>query len=181
MANICNFNMCVKGAHENIESFYNALTQEGTIYMGRGAEAEIDYEDEEGKAFIEGYCKWSIQSALIDNAISMRTEPDKWWFGNEFDAAQHEFITLWEACEKWNLDMEVYSEECGCCFQEHYLSVNGEIICEECVDYYEYCIGDYDTKEEAEKEFKIEITDAEWNSGEEFISRGGFENWDFEI
>jgi hypothetical protein len=77
--------------------------------------------------------------------------------------------------------MEVYSEECGCCFQEHYLYINGEIICEECVDYYEYCIGDYDTKEEAEKEFKIEITDEEWNSGEDFISRGGFENWDFEI
>lgn len=181
MANTCDFSMCVKGNHENIESFYNALIQKGNIYMGRGACAEIQYEDEEGKAFIDGWCKWSVQSALIDNATSMKTKPDKWWFGENFDITQIEFVTLWEACEKWNLNMEVYSEECGCCFQEHYVYVNGEVACDECIEYYEYCISDFDTKEEAEREFGIEITDEEWNSGEDYISRGGFENWDFEI
>ena len=37
------------------------------------------------------------------------------------------------------------------------------------------------TKEEAEAELGIEITDKEWNSGEAFIGRGGFGAWDFEI
>lgn len=181
MANMCNFSMCVKGKHDDIEKFYDAMLQKGNIYMGRGADAEINYEDDDNMAFIDGWCKWSIQSALIYNAISMRTEPDRWWFGDNFDVTQLEFITLWEACEKWNLDMEVYSEECGCCFQEHYVFIDGNIICDDCIDYYEYCIGDYDTKEDAERELEIKITDEEWNSGEDFISRGGFENWNFEI
>lgn len=178
MANICSFSMCVKGTHENIESFYNALIQKGTIWMGRGADAEIHYESED-KAFIDGWCKWSIQSALIDNAISMRVEPEKWY--HKEGEEEKEYITLFEACDRWNLNMEVYSEECGCCFQEHYVFINGDIVCNECIDYYEYCLGDYSTKKEAEKEFEIKITDEEWNSGEDFISRGGFENWDFEI
>lgn len=29
MANICNFSMLVKGKHEDIEAFYNAMQQEG--------------------------------------------------------------------------------------------------------------------------------------------------------
>lgn len=181
MANICSFSMCVNGNHNDIESFYNAMLQKGNIYMGRGADAEIQYEDEEDRAFIDGWCKWSIQSALIDNAISMRKEPNRWYWGEDTDASKLEFITLFEACKKWNLDMEVYSEECGCAFQEHYVIVDGDVICDDCIDYYEYCIDDYKTKEDAEEELGIEITDEEWNSGECFISRGGFENWDFEI
>ena len=47
MANICSFSMCVKGTHDDIKKFYNAMTQNGNIYMGRGAEAEIQYENEE--------------------------------------------------------------------------------------------------------------------------------------
>lgn len=181
MANLCSFSMCVKGKHEDIEAFYNAMSQKGNIYMGRGADAEINYEDEENTAFIDGWCKWSIQSALINNAISMREEPNIWHWGENVDVSSLEFITLFEACKKWNLDMEVYSEEGGCCFQEHYVVVNGDLICDECVDWQEYYIGEYETKEEAENELEIEITDEEWDSGEEYISRGGFENWDFEI
>lgn len=82
--------------------------------------------------------------------------------------------------KRLNLDIEVYSEECGCCFQEHYIIVNGNIVADECVDWYEYYIGDYNTKEEAEEELEIEITDQEWKH-DYYISRGGFENWDFEI
>ena len=181
MANICGFSMCIKGAHDDIENFYNAMSQKGNIFMGRGADAEIQYEDEENRAFIDGWCKWSIQSALIDNAVSMRTEPSKWYWGDSVDSSKIEFVTLWEACKKWNVDMEVYSEECGCCFQEHYVMVNGDVVCEDCVEYNEYCIDDYETKDEAESELGIEITDEEWHSGECFISRGGFESWDFDI
>ena len=181
MANICDFSMMVKGKRDDIEAFYNAMSQNGNIYMGRGAEAEIEYEDEENCALINGWCKWSVQSAMVDNAIDMRSHPDSWYWGEGIDASKLEFITLFEACNKWNLDMEVYSEECGCCFQEHFVVVDGDLICDECVDYHEYCIDDYETKDEAEKELRIKITDEEWNSGDSFISRGGFENWDFEI
>jgi hypothetical protein len=153
------------------------MIQKGDIWMGTGAEAEIEFESED-RAFITGWCKWSIQSALIDNAESMRANPDRWWWGDE--GKPSEFITLWEACKKWNLDMEVYSEESGCCFQEHFVSIEGDVVCQECVEWNEYSIEDYETKEEAEVDLGIEITDQEWEH-DYFISRGGFDNWDFEI
>lgn len=180
MANICSFSMCVKGTHENIEKFYNAMCQDGNIYVGRGADAQIKYDDEDGVAFIDGWCKWSIISAMVDNAISMRTEPNMWGWGKGVDASKLEFITLWEACGRWNIDMEVYSEEPGCCFQEHYLVVDGQVVYEDCVEWNEYDLDDYETKEEAEEELEIKITDEEWEEGG-FISRGGFEEWEFEI
>lgn len=180
MANICSFSMLVKGDTENIKKFYNAMTQNGSIYMGRGADAKLELDEEDGVGQIDGWCKWSVRSAMESNAISMRNNPGMWAFSN-VDPTKLEFITLFEACRKWNLDMEVYSEEPGCCFQEHYVVVNGDLICDECVEWNEYCIDDYESKEEAEAELGIEITDEEWNSGECFIGRGGFESWDFEI
>lgn len=179
MANICSFSMYVRGNHGDIEQFYNAMNQKGNIYMGRGADAEIVWYDDDVAA-IDGQCKWSIQSALIDNAISMRKEPDKWYWGEGISSKDFEFVTLFEACKKWNIVMEVYSEECGCEFQEHYICDKGEVICDECVEYHEYCICDYETKTEVEEELGIKITDEEWER-EDWIQRGGFENWDFEI
>ena len=179
MANICSFSMCVKGKHDDIEKFYNAMSQSGNIWMGRGADAEIDYDDDEGKAQIDGWCKWSVSSAMISNAVSMRTEPNIWAFSQR-EKNDLEFITLIEATEKWNLVVEVYSEEPGCEFQEHYVFDNGNVLCDECVDYYEFWTDDYNTKEEVEEAYGIKITDEEWESGDT-ICRGGFEEWEFEI
>ena len=181
MANICSFSMMVRGKHEDIEAFYNAMQQKGNIFMGRGGDAEINYDDDDGAAFIDGWCKWSVYSSMVANAVDMKSHPEMWYWGNGIDSAKLEFITLFEACKKWNLDMEVYSEEPGCCFQEHYVVVNGELIDSEVVEYNEYCIDEFENKEDAEAEFGIIISDEEWNSGECFISRGGFEDWSFEI
>lgn len=179
MANICSFSMYVRGKSEDIQSFYDAMRQNGNIYMGRGADAQLIMEDD-GYARIEGWCKWSIKSALIDNAVSMRTNPGMWWFGDNVDASKIEFVTLDEACEKWNLDMEVYSEEPGCCFQEHYMFIDGYMVLEECVDYYEYYIEEFETKDEAESELEITLTKEEWEE-RGFVSRGGFGDWKFGI
>jgi len=163
MANICSFSMVVKGNKENIETFKNMISQEGTVYMGRGA--EIDFEnmeecdDDDGfRCQLDGQTKWSIQSSLIDNAISMREDNGRWSFG-DIDKTKLSFVTLFEACEQLNLDMECYSEEPGCEFQEHYLFVNGELLKDECVDYTEQ----YDEDED------------------EWVSAGGFGEWVFEI
>jgi len=155
MANLCDYVMLVKGKTEGIEKFYKALTQSSSeAWMGRGADADIIYEN--GGARITGYCKWSIQSALIDGAISMQKQKNNngegiWYWGDEVkDVVQ--FITLFEACEKWGLNMEVFSWEPGCCFSEHYKYENGDIT-DECIDYEE----EYDEKTE------------------EYIPVGGFE------
>jgi hypothetical protein len=176
--------MMVKGKHDDIAKFYNAMSQNGNIYMGRGAEAEIDYDDNydcEGhdRATIDGWCKWSIQSALYDNAISMRREPEMWHFGGDVDKTQLEFITFVEASKRWNLEVEVYSEEPGCCFQEHYIVRNGVVEVDDCIEWNEYWVDYYETKEEAEAELEMKITDEEWEEG--LVQRGGFGAWEFEI
>ena len=162
MANICDFSMMIRGKKESIEIFKNMMQQVGTVYMGRGA--EIDYEDMEEvengeyRCQLDGQTKWSVQSSLVDNAISMRTDINRWSFG-DIDKTKLSFVTLFEACEQLELDMECYSEECGCEFQEHYLFVNRELLKDECVDYSE----EYDEE------------------SDEWISTGGFEEWAFEI
>ena len=179
MANICSFLMKVRGNKEDIIQFHKALTQDGKIWMGRGADADIEFEGDD-LASMSGWCKWSVVSALIDDAISMRTEPRKWY--REPGEEEREYITLYEACKRWNLVMEVYSEEGGCQFQEHFICDKGEVLCEECVDWEEYDIGDYESKEEAEEDLGVEFTDEEWANHDDYrITRGGFENWSFDI
>lgn len=166
MANICSFEMKVKGKKEDIEQFCKAMTYEGKIRIGGGAEFQVSFEDD-NVADLSGYCNWSIRSALIDRCSEK--------------IADYEYINLFEACKKWSLAMEVYSEECGMAFQEHFVCNKGEILCEECVDWHEYAIYEYKTKEEAERDLEVEITDNEWESGEEYIQRGGFEEWNFDL
>ena len=163
MANICDFSMVVKGKKENIEQFINMMQQKGTVWMGRGAVVySQDMKETElceiYRCQIDGDTKWSVQSSMVSNAISMRTEPDKWCFDEDTDKTKLTFVTLFEACEQLQLDMEVYSEEAGCGFQEHYVFIDGNLVAEECVDYTE--------------EYNEET--------DEYESSGGFV-WDFEV
>ena len=89
--------------------------------------------------------------------------------------------TLLIESERLNLDIEVYSEECGCCFQEHYIIKQGEMVCDECVDWECYDIYDYETKEEAEEDLCVEFTDEEWENRDDRITRGGFGEWVWNI
>lgn len=178
MANVCSFLMKIKGNRDDMVDFYMALNQKGKIWMGRGA--NTDFASDGETALMSGTCKWSVLSALVDCAVSMRNEPDKWY--HDPDSGGIEYITLWEACRRWNITMEVYSEECGCQFQEHFRCDKGDIIYTECVGWEEYDIYDYETKEEAEEDLEVKFTDEEWANAEDYrITRGGFENWTFEI
>lgn len=136
MANLCDFSMMVKGNRDDIEKFYCALTQATTkVWMGRGAEADIDYED--GYAYISGWCKWSIVSSLIDNAESMahQKETGNGYWDEEMIGDINEFVTLFGACKKYHLNMEVFSYEPDIGFSEHYKYENGELVADEECDY----------------------------------------------
>lgn len=175
MANLCHFCMRVRGNKENIQSFYDALTQKHKVYMGRGADADICFHND-NLATIKGNCKWSIHSALIGRAIDMRQNPDGYRW-HDVNPSGLIFLTLIEACQIYNITAEVFSEETGVGFQEHYfIKSNGEYT-DECVDYCEYWLDEFDSKEEAEKEFGETFTDEEWE--EEVAYRGGFESWTF--
>lgn len=187
MPNYCNYSMCVKGNKENIEEFikvmksdYNYNTMEFGFdrHMFRVFEAECDeveeYDDGVFQAIINGYCAWSVSSCMLEGGYYKDCKDS---FGDDFRGT-----TLLLESKRLNIDIEVYSEECGMCFQEHYIITNGELECDECVDWSEIWIDDYKTKEEAEADLEMSITDEEWAIGleEGYFTRGGF-NWDFEI
>lgn len=179
MANICSFIMKVKGEKNNIEAFFAAMEQRETIWMGRGAEASIKYGEDGTIATIDGWCKNSVKSALIDSAVSMRTTPNNWTFGG-MNPSELEFITLCEACERYHVEAETYSEESGCCFQEHmHIGNDGEFLDNETVPYFEWMKDCYSSKEEMEKDNGEKFTDEEWNSPSDVITRGGFSTWEF--
>lgn len=160
MANCCTFTMQVKGKKNDIIRFYYALTQKGDLWIGRGAAASIYYDssasqgDDHCVVEIDGECKWSIESALIDDALSMqeqkRTGTGCWRLSDP----NVNYVTLPEACEKFHVNMEAFSEELGCEFQEHMSYENGEFF-SEIVDYCE----EYDEE------------------NDEYTQEGGFPEW----
>lgn len=186
MPNICIYSMCVKGKKESIEEFIKVIQANydyGTMefsydrHLFRVFSADENEIEQVGddlyEVIINGDCAWSVSSCMFESNYYSNLKRD---FPNEFRGT-----TLQLESKRLELDIEVYSEESGCCFQEHYIIRNGDIEVYDCVDWYEYYIGDYETKAEAEEDLNIAITDEEWNSGEDFISRGGFGSWDFTI
>lgn len=182
MANMCNFLMKVSGNKENINAFISALEQKDRIWMGRGAEIlTVEFEDAPDKttASISGWCKNSMEAALIHNAVSMRTDPEKWFFGN-INTDDLEFLTLIEASERWDLAVEAYSEESGCEFSEHIKIIDGMLIENETVHFCEYWLSDYDSKEAFEKAIGQPISDKVWAENDTFCT-GGFASWTFSV
>lgn len=188
MPNYCDYSMCVKGTKENVEEFIKVIQADydyGTMefshnrHLFRVFEANYDEVEElcnnTFQVVINGYCAWSVASCMFNNHDSSYYNSLKAQYPNNFRGT-----TLPIESERLNLDIEVYSEECGMCFQEHYIILKGNVVCNECVEWCEYCLDDYNSREEAERELEISITNAEWKEGG-FISRGGFDDWDFEI
>ena len=186
MPNYCYYQMCVKGSKKNVDEFIkviNAHYDYGTMefshdrHFFRVFEANCDeieeVDDDVYKAYISGDCAWSVSTCMLENGYykDVKERYPKYFRGT----------TLPIESQRLNLAIEVYSEECGMCFSEHYQIVNGEMLIDECVDYEEYYIGDYNSRLDAEEDLGIEITKEEWNSGEEYIKRGGFEEWYFDI
>lgn len=138
MANICTISMKIYGTDENCKKFVDALTQNGTTFMGRGAELDADptiYElpNDMRVYVIDGWVKWSIFGALIRNAIDMRENPSKWLF--EVDPTTLTFITLIDACEQFKVCCEAWSVDEGNELSEHYyIDDNGKILVNETLD-----------------------------------------------
>lgn len=106
MVDMCEFTMQVSGKLEDIAQFYAALIQSGDTYIGRGALADINYITSE-TAIINGCCKWNVQSALFDDALSMKKQKEEHsreW--SDIDSVR-EILTLYEACEKYHVSKEV--------------------------------------------------------------------------
>ena len=132
MANNAFYLMKVVGNRDNVEAFIRAMKWQGEYTeqgIGRVFNADV-YEQEDNYAMIEGDCAWSVVSAMRNEGNPNNIE---------------------KLSTRLNLAIEVYCEECGFEFQEHFLVMNGDVIIDECVDWEEYAVEDFETKEEAER------------------------------
>lgn len=157
------------------------------FYECRGPVKPVEGNKELEELFSKGYfeadgeCKWSVVSALVSNAKDMDEQKrtgNGWWDNRDGFIDNHEFKTLWACAEDYGVNFELYSEECGFEFQEHFAYIDGTIT-EECVDYKEYCLDEYETREKAQAELEITISDEEWKEG--YVHVGGFGDWDFPL
>lgn len=133
----------------------------GPRHMFRVFEAYVNrIKDEPNASYLSGYCAWSVYSCMFGTPHTYYDDFITEKHGNKYIG----FIgtTLPDESRRLNLKIEVYSEEPGCGFMEHYLIDNGEILIEDCVDYQE-------------------VLDEEGMEIGEYKIIGGFENTNYHI
>lgn len=172
MANLCYFEIRAIGTKESIEEFvkvfnYDEGSDEDGYYLARTEIHEIICEelpDGNCKATVCGDCAWSVHSCMRDGAFT--------YYGDRKYADAH-ITTLDILSKELNLTIEVYSEECGFEFMEHFLIRNGVAEIEDCLDYEELDVSDelsYESTDDELSEWLEEHIDTFKHYGMEHIT-----------
>lgn len=163
MPNYCDYDMRVVGKKENVDEFINVIKADYDygkeipatskhLFRVFGVDVLDDYcytkEDGRYSCDINGYCAWSVYVCMLEGIQTYYNDlkeryPDK-FMGT----------SLLKLSKELNLDIEVFSDEPGVGFREHYLIKNGEFLIDDCIDL-EY--------EETEEDEIICITDLDCN------------------
>lgn len=174
MPNYCDAEINVKGYKDNVDAFiqilknnFNYAEYDGNIPHADGPHFFRIFESAEEYSDIYGVCKisriwircaWSVYCCMMDGPGSYYNDCRDW---KKYDWYQGTHL-LREA-QRLGLYIEVISSEPGMCFQEHIKTNQGILVKDECEDYQEYYIGDWDTKEQYEQEIcNIPLTDEEY-------------------
>ena len=132
MANLCNFIARVKGDKANVKKFIDGMEKKNGVWLGRGAELSIvddddfndTWNDRDSSIEFSGFCSWSIENSMVNNALSMREQAET-GEGNWGDLVEGtEYYTLFEYARKLGVEFEMYSNENGCSFAEHIAYTN---------------------------------------------------------
>ena len=145
MANCCLYEMCAVSKDENaLKKLLDIMQYKDNdyyIYRCWSAEGEIYKDGDYYIVNLTGDVAWSCSnwfgSVEDKNDLIIKNEN-----GNEVRGTAH-YITLDLLAKKLGIGIEVYAEESGCCFQEHYL-VNhlGEFIFNETEEWQEIWCDD---------------------------------------
>ena len=190
MANMCWVEMELVGGKQNLIDFIRALNQEGNVWVGRGMEASYDELKEiypgSGKytTRVYGDTKWSINSSMIDNAISMNHQKETGegpWAEIDKETLT-EFLTLEQACKRFSVHLEAFSSEPGCEFEEHIIIKAGLMQLNDSVDMQELDIPYWRddeglTCEQFNEEFACDIDARIYDRADEAIKLGGYNDW----
>ena len=192
MANWCTAEIHVKGRKMDVDEFINILDAQYNYHTMTFSHIphfyrifECDILDEfDNDAFkyscILIECAWSVYSCLFDGPYT--------YYGDYKNDENHKnrHTNILEVSKKHNLEIEIYSEEPGMCFKEHYHIKNGELLIDEEFPFYEIYIDEYDNYEEFCKDYSQDacnsITEEVFNKAKKddnFISVNGYENDDW--
>lgn len=148
MPNYCNYQLKAKGDKKNLEKLHKIMNADydynkeevycsEDAHMFRIFEATL-IESKDDYIIIDGHCAWSVMACMFNDKYTyyrnMKTK-----YKDECKAT-----TIDKLSKELKLDIEIFSEESGCGFMEHFLIKQGEIIIDDCVDYCE----NYDTETE---------------------------------
>lgn len=129
MANDCFYELRAKGSEANLKRLASILKYDDKEYaLSRIFSAEICDETKDAIS-IFGDCAWSVYCCMC--------EGDSTYFNGGtpvFDNGAKR-TTIDRLAKMLNLKIEIWSEECGIGFQEHYLiNEEGEFLIDDCRD-----------------------------------------------
>lgn len=183
MANVCFFNLNVVGTEDKVKEFCNILNGENERYFAGIEEIEeikrtniINTKSNKFKkgnlvsVFFSGDCKWSVLTSMLEDG-----------YYREFSKTDKNITNLEIETKRLELFVEVISSECGLGFMEHHIIDNGDIVLNDCVDYEEYFMEDYDNVEEFNEDTGENWTEEEFkNYNEEYYKIGGID-WEYVV
>lgn len=140
MPNWCEYDMCaVSKSRESIERLIKIMNHEDNEYyiyrVNQATAGDIEQEDDLYTVRIVGFVAWSCGSWF--DCIERTNETD--------GISPAHYITLDLLCQRLGIAVEVFGEESGMEFQEHYLcNPNGDVLWNECTEWYQTWFDDDD-------------------------------------
>lgn len=164
MANDCLFDMRIKGKKDSILRVIECLKAGYNYYEGQPKHKHFfrifDVYDEDNimdngdgtfTANLWGYCAWSVHSCMLEGVHTYYNDCKK----NHPDI----FMGTNLGEQSKDCEIEVFSEEEGMCFSEHYYFKNGIRMVNECVDIQ---IGGYNEDGQATTDIDMDTYDGEY-------------------
>lgn len=179
MPNICIGTVKVRGYKDNVEEFTRIIQSKYDYcepdmkfhkpHFWRVFEAYIASYETYGLLAVAEYdisCAWSVAVCMLPGKFSYYDE-----YKDGINGMKTFSTNLLEIGKKLNLDVEIFSSEPGVGFQEHYRIQSG-IMCEdECTEYHELYIGEYETYQDLIDDYEGDdrfIKECGINSEEDF-------------
>lgn len=162
MPNICIGTVKVRGYKDNVEEFTRIIQSNYDYskpdldfhkpHFWRIFEAYIASYETYGLLAVAEYdisCAWSVAVCMLPGKFSYYADTK-----DGINGVKTYGTHLLEIGKKLNLDVEIFSSEPGMGFQEHYRIQSG-IMCEdECTEYHELYIGEYETYQDLIDDYK---------------------------
>lgn len=174
--------MAITGKRDNVEALIQIMqndydcTPDEPLHLWRVFSVEetmrMSYDDTEDiiTVTLSGDCAWSVATCMLEGGYQAQHNSDGRCNGT----------TLEKETKRLGLVVEIYSEECGCEFMEHYIIASGEIITNECVEWLEYFMDNFDDVTDFNETTGENWTEEQFKVYDEDTFEIGGMDWDFD-